>query len=168
MRIIRTDQSKPEDLQNQWERDQVYNAIDTLATRQSFDSMAAQLDEITAKTYKFSKALQSPALEMRLRGVLVDPIRKAEVIDEFYDKIEILERNLERIVLEGVGMPGFNWRSNADLQTLFYGKLGIPVTKRQGRPTVDRAAREKMETYTIARPILSHINAMAELAKKIS
>jgi DNA polymerase-1 len=167
-RIIRTDISTPADFTNQWERDQVYNGLDCCVTAECLEAMLPQLDAQTQATYDFSRALQGPALEMRLRGVLVDPIRKAEVIDEFYEKIEILERNLERIVLEGVGMAGFNWRSNPDLQTLFYDRLQIPVIKRQGRPTVDRTAREKMETYTIARPILSHINAMAELGKKIS
>jgi DNA polymerase-1 len=130
--------------------------------------MHPQLDPITADTYAFSKALQAPAMEMALRGVRVDQHRKAEVIDEFYDKIDLLERNLERIVLEGVGLSHFNWRSNADLQTLFYEKLGIPVQRKQGRPTVDRGALEKMEAYTVAKPIVAHISAMRELSKKIS
>ncbi len=130
--------------------------------------MLPQLDTYTSKTYNFSRALQGPALEMRLRGVAVDHVRKAEVIDEFYDKIEMLQRNLERIVLEGVGLSHFNWRSNADLQTLFYDRLGIPVQRKQGRPTVDRNALEKMEAYTVAKPIVAHMSAMRELAKKIS
>ena len=105
---------------------------------------------------------------MALRGVGSIAFAVAEVIDEFYDKIDILERNLERIVLEGVGLPHFNWRSNADLQTLFYDRLGIPVIRKQGRPTVDRNALEKMEAYTVAKPIVAHMSAMRELAKKIN
>jgi DNA polymerase-1 len=166
-RIINTATSKPTDF-NQWEAHQVYNGLDCCITTECFEGMHPQLGPETAKTYAFSRALQGPALEMSLRGILVDQHRKAEVIDEFYEKIEHLERNLERIVLEGVGMPGFNWRSNNDLQTLFYGKLGIPVVTFKGRPTVNRTALEKMEAYTIARPIVAHMSAMRELAKKIS
>lgn len=167
-RIIHTDQCLPSDFKNQWERDQLYNGLDCCVTSEVFEAMEPQLDEHTQATYDFSRALQAPALEMALRGVLVDRIRVSEVIDEFYDKIDRMERNLERIVLEGVGLAKFNWRSHIDLQTLFYDKLGIPVQRKQGRPTVDRNALEKMEAYTLARPIVSHMSAMRELAKKIS
>jgi DNA polymerase I-like protein with 3'-5' exonuclease and polymerase domains len=166
-RIVQTADSLPTDF-TPWEHDQIYNGLDCVITRECLDGMLSQLDATTQQTYQFSKALQAPALEMRLRGVAVDHVRKAEVIDEFYEKIEMLQRNLERIVLEGVGMPHFNWRSNADLQNLFYAKLGIPIIRKQGRPTVDRNALEKMEAYTVARPIISHMSAMRELAKKIS
>lgn len=130
--------------------------------------MLPQLDEHTKATYNFSRALQGPALEMRLRGVLIDQQRKAEVIDQYFDNLEVLERNLERIVFEGVGMPGFNWRSNKDLQTLFYDRLQIPPIKRQGRVTVNRDALEKIEAYAIARPIVAHMKAMRDIGKKIS
>ncbi len=167
-RIILTDTSIPEDIPTQTERDWVYNGLDCCVTAECLEAQLPQFDEVTRETYEFSLALQAPALEMRCRGVRIDQQRKAEVIDDFYDKLEMLERNLERIVLEGVGMPHFNWRSNADLQRLFYTELGIPVIKKQGRPTVDRNALEKMEAYTVAKPIIAHMSAMRELAKKIA
>jgi DNA polymerase I-like protein with 3'-5' exonuclease and polymerase domains len=167
VRIIHTDNVGPDEITNQTERDWIYNGLDCCVTREVLDAIEPQLDEVTGATYDFSRALQGPVLEMNLRGVLVDQQRKNEVIDELYDKIDILERNLERIVLEGVGMPGFNWRSNPDLQTLFYEKLQIPVVTFKGRPTVNRNALEKMEAYTIAKPIVAHMSAMRELAKKI-
>lgn len=167
-RIIHTELAKPTDITDQMERDWVYNGLDCCITREVLDATLPQLDKHTERTYNFSRALQGPALEMRLRGVAVDHARKAEVIDAFYEKIEYLSRNLDRIVLEGVGLPHFNWRSNPDLQELFYNRLGIPVIRKQGRPTVDRTALEKMEAYTVAKPIISHMSAMRELAKKIS
>lgn len=167
-RIIYTDKSRPEDFKDQWERDQIYNGLDCCITREVLDAQLPQLGPETDETYAFSLALQAPVLEMRCRGVLVDQQRKAEVIDELYEKIDTLERNLERIVLEGVGLAGFNWRSNKDLQVLFYDRLGIPVIRKQGRPTVDRNALEKMEAYTIAKPIVAHMSAMRELGKKIA
>lgn len=167
MKIIKTDEVQPGDL-SAWERDQVYNGLDCCVTAEVIDALLPQLDNHTAGTYNFSRSLQGPALEMRLRGVKIDTARKAEVIDAYFDQLEILERNLERIVLEGVGMHAFNWRSNAHLQDLFYNRLGIPVIKHQGRPTVNRNALEKMEAYTIAKPIISHMKAMRDIGKKIS
>jgi DNA polymerase I len=167
MRIIKTEEVKPEDIPSQMERDWVYNGLDTIVTRECLDAMLPQLDDHTAATYDFSRSLQAPALEMSLRGVRVDRHRLGEVIDDFYEKIDHLERNLSRIVLEGVGLPGFNWRSPDDRQCLFYDRLGIPIIRNKGRPTTDRAAREKMEQYTIAKPIITHMNAIADLAEKI-
>lgn len=166
-RIIHTDRVQPDDITNQWERDQVYNGLDCCVTAEVLDAMLPQLDATTLATYKFSKALQGPALEMSLRGVRVDRIRLAEVIEDFYEKIDFLERNLERIVFEGVGLPRFNWRSPDDRVALFYDKLGLPRIMKKGRVTTDRGAREKMSAYIVARPIVTHMNAIADLAEKI-
>jgi DNA polymerase I-like protein with 3'-5' exonuclease and polymerase domains len=168
MRIIRTNESRPNDILSQEERDFVYNGLDCCITREVFDVIHPQLDEHTSATYDLSRALQGPALEMRLRGVLVDQHRKAEVIDEFHEKLDLLDEQLTRIVLDGVGMTRFNWRSNDDLKMLFYNKLGIPEIKARGRVTVDRKALEKLEIYLISRQIVAHILKMRDLAKKIS
>src|SRR5438445_6967666 len=167
-KIINTAITLPKDMKDQFEADQVYNGLDCCITREVFDEIEPQLGLETAKTYAFSNALQGPAMEMGLRGCLVDQHRKAEVIDEFFDKIDALERNLSRIVLDGVGMAGFNWRSSADLQALFYHKLGIPPITFRGKVTADRGARDKLYEYTVARPIINHINLISELAKKIT
>lgn len=167
MRVIQTADDRPSDF-GEMEREWIYNGLDAAVTSEIMEVLAGQFDEHTAPTYAFSKALQGPALEMRLRGVLIDQHRKQEVIDEYFECLEKLNSNLERIVFEGCGMPGFNWRSGADLQRLFYEKLRIPAIRKGGRPTVDRNALEKMEAYTIARPIVAHIKAMRDLGKKIS
>lgn len=167
MKIIRTDEVKPNEL-TPFERECVYNGLDCCVTAEVLDALLPQLDTHTSATYSFSRALQGPALEMRLRGVLVDQRRKAEVIDQYYASIERLEAQLERIVLEGVGLPHFNWRSNPDLHEVFYNRLGIPPIKRGGRPTVNRDALEKMESYLIARQIVRHLTTMRDLGKKIS
>lgn len=166
MRIIDTD--KPLSLRTEVEKLWAYNGYDCMLTAEILDVLLPQLDPHTSATYDFSRALQGPALEMRLRGVRVDPRRKAEVIDEYFEKLDHLETQLERIVREGCGMLGFNWRSNAHLKELFYDRLGIPVIKRQGRPTVNRDALERMEAYIVAKPIVRHLEAMRDLGKKIS
>jgi len=167
MRIIRTHEMNPDTL-SEWDRDQVYNGLDVCCTLDVYDGLRPQLDNITTATYEFSKSLQAPTLEMRARGVLVDAVRKAEVIDEYYEIMERLEANLLRIVHDGVGMSTFNYRSTRDLQTLFYDELGIHPIRKAGRPTVDRGAREKLEIYPIAEQLVKHINLLTELGDKIS
>lgn len=167
MKIIDTSITKPEEL-TAFEREQIYNGLDVCVTSEVLDALLPQLDDHTSRTYSFSKALQGPALEMRLRGILVDQARKAEVIDLYFNQIERLEAQLDRIVLEGVGLPHFNWRSNPDLHELFYNRLAIPPIRRGGRPTVNRDALEKMEQYLIARQIVRHITTMRDLGKKIA
>lgn len=165
-RIIRTDEVDPSAVDN-WTGDQIYNGIDVLATRQVLDAQLLQLDPITSATYDLERRLQGPILEMNLRGIRVDQARKAEVIDQMFENLDQLERQLDRIVLEGVGMKHFNWKSTPDRQELFYNRLQIPEIRRRGRPTVDRAAREKMMAYSVAQPILIHMNALADINEKI-
>jgi DNA polymerase-1 len=167
MKIIETDLITPDKL-TPFEREQVYNGLDCCVTAELIDILLPQLDNQTAATYAFSRALQGPCLEMRLRGVLVDQVAKAEVIETYYAQLDFLERRLERIVREGLDFVGFNWRSNPDLHKLFYEYLGIPQIKKMGRPTVDRDALEKMEGYLVARPIIAHILLMRDIGKKIS
>lgn len=166
MRIINTASTTPENL-NAWDRENTYSGLDSAITLECFEEMFPLLDGTTSTTYGFSKALQGPCLEMRLRGVLVDQARKAEVIDEYYDIISDLERGLERIVREGLGMVGFNWNSPKDVQALLYGRMGIPAINARGTPTTNAAALEKLAAYTMAQPIVYHILAMREISKKI-
>src|SRR6266702_4316652 len=167
MKIIETDLLTPTDLKPQ-ERDWCYNGLDCCITSEVLSVLLPQLDNVSGSTYAFSKALQGSVLEMRLRGVRVDPQRKAEVIEQYYTKLDVLERNLERIVREGLGFYGFNFKSNADKIKLFYEYLYIPVIKKGGKPTADRDALEKMNAYMIARPVVSHLLFLVDLAKKIS
>lgn len=167
MRIIDTSTTDPKSL-TPFEREQVYNGLDVCITAELLDVLLPQLDNQTAATYAFSRSLQGPVLEMRLRGVLVDQAAKAEVIETYFDQIDRLETQLERIVREGVGFHGFQWRSNPDLHRLFYKELGLPVIKRGGKPTVNRDALEKMEMYLVAKQIVAHLLLMRDIGKKIS
>jgi len=165
-KIIHTDKVDPLKLSAR-HREWVYNGLDATVTYEVLEVLKPQLDRHTLATYRFSKRLQGPVLEMRLRGVLVDQHRKGLVLDQYHDTLERLERQLERIVREGVGQIGFNWRSNKDLMELFYERLGIPPIRKQGRVTVNRDALERMEQYLVARSIISHIKTMRDIGKKI-
>jgi len=167
LKIIESDKVDPSKLSAS-ERDWCYNCWDVCCTHEIIGKLLTQLDNITTSTYAFSRALQGPVLEMRLRGVLIDQARKAEVIEEGYQTIDRLESQLTRIVGEGTGFWGFNWRSNDDLKELFYSRLAIPIIRKKGKITTDRNALEKLDAYLIAAPIVNHLIALRELGKRIS
>lgn len=166
MKIINTGETLPDSL-SRFERDLVYNGLDCCVTAEVLEVLLPQLDEQTSATYNLSRALQGPCLEARCRGILIDQGRKAVVLEDFFDALDHLEANLNRIVNEGVGLWEFNWRSVDDLKTLFYDYLGIPVIKKDGRPTVNADAIERMEMYYPATQICKHLSAMRILKKKI-
>lgn len=167
MRIIKTHELTPTSLKTEAEKLWVYNGTDCLITHEVLDVLLPQLDNQTGSTYAFSRELQAPVLDMRLRGVKIDLERKNRLVSDYREQIAQLETDIERIVIDGLGFYGFNWRSNPSLMELFYGRLQIPIIKKKGRPTVNREALEKMESYFIARPIISHLIALREIAKKI-
>jgi DNA polymerase-1 len=167
MQIIQTADLTPTSLKTDTEKLWVYCGLDTCVTSEVLDVLLPQLDNQTAATYAFSRELQGPALDMSLRGVRIDHARKNQVIDDFLEQIDILEDSLARIAIDGLGLYGFNWRSNNNLRELFYDRLKIPVIRKQGQPTVNREALERMEAYFIARPIIAHLIILRELGKKI-
>jgi DNA polymerase-1 len=167
MKVIKLHETNPEDLAP-FEKEQCYNALDTMVTHDVYGALAPQLDATTAATYEFSKALQGPVLEMRLRGVLVDQGAQAAALDAIYAQMDQLEADLDRLVREGFGLYDFNWRSPKALQGLFYDVLGLPSIRNHGKPTVDRAAREKLGQDLIASQLVRHINTLTELGDRAS
>jgi DNA polymerase-1 len=168
MKIIQTSSTLPTDLSPQ-HREWVYNGLDCCVTAEVLSTLLPQLDNHTQATYNFSRELQGPVLEMRLKGIRIDEARKSEVIEEYFEKMEKLEAQLERIVGESYGMWGFNWRPNSkDLPKLFYDIIGIPAITKMGKPTCDRNALEKLEQYHIAKQPVKHILMLRDLMKKIS
>jgi DNA polymerase I-like protein with 3'-5' exonuclease and polymerase domains len=167
LRIIKTHETDMNSVSD-WDRSQIYNGLDVCCTHDVFAATHPQLDHHTEDTYAFSRSLQGPVLEMRIRGVLVDLARRSSVVDEICDEIDWVEGRLNQLVIDGVGMSEFNWRSNAHLQKLFYGELGIYPITRAGRPTTDRSAREKLESHPLATQLIRHINTLVELGDKLS
>jgi DNA polymerase-1 len=139
-----------------------------MVTAEVFQVLERQLDSITSQVYSFSKALQGPVLDMRLRGILVDKVRRSEVIEAYEDKIDTLESALYRITTEAYGVYSFNWRSFQDLRSLFYGTLKIPPIRNMGVITTDRDALERLESYRVAAPAIVLIKALRDLGKRIS
>lgn len=172
-RIIDTSRLTPESIErmDQNVSEWVYNGLDCAVTHEIIDALLPQLNNTTAGTYAFSRALQAPILEMSLRGVRVDLIQRDRVTADFKKKMSFIEENLNIILREGLGWHG-SWRSPAQLKDLFYGVMEYPSIKKRRPdgtfgPTVNREALEQLSTNFHAEPICLHILALRDIAKKL-
>lgn len=179
MRCTRTDALQPGQPKSETERLWIYNGLDCCVTLEVLEAMLPQLDNQTGGTYALSRALQGPVLEMNLRGVLIDEPARRAAIENYRSDTERLERNLYRIVHDGVGYTDFRntgktkaWRSNSYVAALLYDVLRLPeIRKRNDRGemarTVNRDALERLQIHFIAYPIIAHILALRDFGKKI-
>jgi len=167
MRAIKTADLTPSSLSSESEKLWVYCGLDNCVTLEVFEAMEPQLDNITRATYEFEKSLQGPVIEINMRGVLIDAEERERSIGLLQTKLTQLEKQLTRLLQEGVGVF-INWRSPAQLKELFYKTMGFPQIIKHGKVTVDRDALEKLESHFYAGPIVRHLLAMRDVAKKIS
>lgn len=174
MKIIKTHQLTPADiaLMGETEKLWVYNGLDCCVTAEVLDAIAPQLDNQTRATYEFSKSLQAPVLEMKVRGILVDQEKRNAVLKRYEQQLDTITESLDEIVRDGLGLPDFNWRSPLRLKKLFYEILRLPpIKKRDAKgiysPTVNRDALEQLDAYFYAQPIVSHILRLRDIGKKI-
>lgn len=155
--------------ENYW----VYNGLDTCVTLEIDAKLQRQMDETAREIYNLSLALQAPIMEMNLRGILVNNRRKYKVVKTFEAQVERLERQLYRIVHEGVGYAQFtNWRSPTQVKKLFYDVLDLPVVKgRNGAgvwaPTTNEVALEKLSQHFLGEPLAKHLLALRSLGKML-
>lgn len=156
------------------EREWIYNGFDAAVTYEVRDALLPQFDACSRATYDFSLAMQGPIMEMTLRGLLVDQNRRGKMLHTIVQDIDRLNEQLTSIVRDGVGYPVTTpnwWRSNTQLQELFYKVMGLnPVKKRNANgiyaPTVNRDAIEKLTVNFYAEPICRHILVLRDLDKK--
>lgn len=182
-RIIQTGGLTPDTLLSDFDKECIYNGLDTMVTLEIEAILDQQLDNTSTATYEFSKALQAPILEMTSRGILVDQVRRKEYLEKCRKEIYQLSYQLTEIVREGIGVPVENkiekgemkywWRSNPQLIDLLYNVMGLPVVRKKNAngvmaPTVNRDALEKLQTYFIAEPIILHLLALRDIDKKRS
>src|SRR5262245_40303248 len=179
MKTYHTDALRPGQPNSETERLWVYNGLDCCVTYEVLESLVSQLDNLTSNTDALSRALQGPVLEMNLRGVLVDEAERSRAITAYEADSEHLERNLYKIVHEGIGFTDFKntkatkaWRSNSLVASLLYDVLHLPeIRKRDTRGemarTVNRDALERLQLHFIARPIIAHILSLRDFGKKI-
>lgn len=172
-KIIQTADLLPDSALTRNESDWVYNGLDCCVTAEVFEEILPQLDNITGSTYSFSQALQAPVLDMTLRGVLVNQTRRRKVLREYREQTSFLEARLNELISEGIGVPKLNWRSPAQLKSLLYDVMGLPIVRKRNAngvmaPTVNRDAIEKLSINFIAMPLCNHLLKLRDMQKKIS
>lgn len=180
MKTIRTDLLTPRSLTNETEKLWVYNGLDCCVTLEVLEHILPQLDNMTGAVYAQNLALQAPVLEMNLHGVRIDEPERQRAIAGYRSDIERLERNLYRIVQDGVGYTNFRnsgktkaWRSRDHVATLLYDVLKLPEIRKRNElgemvRTVNRDALERLQIHFLAGPIIAHILALRDLGKKLS
>jgi len=159
-------------------REWVYNGLDCTVTLDVLEALLPQLDADTEHTYNRALALQAPIFEITLRGVRVDITQLSRTLAETEKKIDLVARNLYRIVKDGVGLdvpaPGTQktefYRSTKTLLHLFYTVLQLKEVKKRNAkggfsPTVNEDALLKLKMHFYAEPIVNHILKLRGLEK---
>lgn len=166
MRVFTTTDAPPTGATEQLH---IYNGLDCCVTLEVLEAILPQLDEVTQRVYNFERSLQGPVLEMQCRGFAIDTVGRAQVLGELTAVHNQLNASLSEILKEGVGVE-INPASPQQLAYLFYDVLGLPVIKsfKTRAPTTDRKALEKLRSYFFAGPLVNHILAIRDVAKKIS
>ena len=152
------------------ERYFIYNGMDAALTLEVFEKLSAEAPEYSKVPYQLELALQAPAVEMMLRGILVDKVALAELSYTLGNKKAKLEKQLNQLA-SAVWGAGLNPRSPAQLKKFFYQFWKLPkqykFDKGVKKLSTDRAALEKLNVYQEVRPFISHINATRDATKQL-
>lgn len=76
------------------QRHWLYNALDTIGTRQIHDALLPQMSPGQLRWYRFQMAAQMPALKMASRGLLVDTLARDEVVKELKQDLRKLTKTI--------------------------------------------------------------------------
>lgn len=173
MRVIQAESLTPAKLALEGETAKlwIYNGYDCAVTLEVLEQIKPQLTNLGRNKYEFSKALQGPVLEIKLRGILVDEARRFKAVAAYETDLNRLQSQLDEILREGLGIV-LNWRSPIQLKKFLYETLGLPpIRKRNSKgqlaPTVNRDALERLAQYFDAEPFINHILALRDIGKKI-
>lgn len=76
------------------EKHWTYNALDCCITREVFDVLAPRIDAAARRCYDFERGLGAVAMTMMLRGVLVDELRRQEIVARLEKEKAALRKRL--------------------------------------------------------------------------
>jgi len=148
---------------------QTYCGLDCCITLEVREELGRQFNQPPA-IYEFEKALQGPYLEIMLRGFKVDELGRRQAAQALRDRIAKLDRTLQTMACSVWGKP-LNPRSPTQLVDFFYRVMHLPEVwlsqKGVRKLSTNREALEKLEVYLHARPIISCILTIRDLAKQL-
>lgn len=168
MPLIRTEDLKPHLISSEIQH-QVYCGLDCAVTFEVHDELN-RLFNRPPEIYSFERALQGPYLEIMQRGFCVDQHARELAQKELRARIEGLQSTLDEFAQVFWG-KGLNPRSPVQLKDFFYRVMGLPEVwisqKGERKLSTNRETLEKLETYLYARPLISCILGIRDLAKQL-
>lgn len=181
--IIHTHELTQESIRNfaGFKLDQIYNALDCCLTVEILEEMK-RLNNQVPIIYDFERALQAPALDMMLRGFMVDQYERRKRADELREHIAFVNARLQRMAAVfidrplGLGVAQKKWgllnpNSTDQLIIFFYSHLRLsPIYRYEGgtkRTPMDRDTLEKLEENWLAGPFVSAILNIREDSKSL-
>jgi DNA polymerase I len=167
MPIVSTQNLRPGELRA--DNLQIYNGLDCMITLEVFEALGQLFNEEPVM-YGFERALQAPALEMMLRGFLVDETERHAGVKLLQTNLAQLDSLLQRYAYAVWDKP-LNPRSHKQLIDFFYGAMALPEiwTSKKGerKLSMDREALEKLEVYFYAMPIIATILQIRDITKQL-
>lgn len=147
-----------------------YCGMDSMITSEVFREQDKLFNETTRKVYRLNMAQLGPAMQMMLRGTRVDVLERQNVLTETLSTHQLVDKHLQ-LLSNAVQDTGLNYRSRAQLITLFYENMGIsPIytrVKGEDKISMGRETLEKLRVYKRALPFVNHALALRDLDKQI-
>lgn len=165
--LIKTEDLAREDLEALGEPlvHQIYCGLDTCVTLEVFEELSKLLAGESGEPeyplhYQFERALQAPALDMMLRGFLIDGYEREVGKERLSAEMTILCGQLNDLAREVWGKE-LNPSSPKQLKEFFFQRMRLPEIwlsqKGQKKLSTNREALEKLELYLHARPFVALI-----------
>lgn len=154
-------------------RHQAYNAMDSALTVEIEGKLNLLLSESPNATgvYQHSRDFSAPALEMMLRGILIDIPYQSQAVAHGLKLRTKLQDFLNQMAFAVWGQP-LNPQSPKQLQTFFYHVMRLPpqwhFDKGVKKLSTDREALEALSSYLLARPICNLILALRDISKTLA
>lgn len=153
---------------------QLYNGFDCCLTYEIHEALETLNNDANTKViYDFELALQGPAMLMMTRGVKVDPFARMDAIRKLEADRDHVENMLKRFT-EAVWSRPYDPKfpnSGKQLKEFFYGAMGLAeiasTVKGEYKVQMDRKVLEKLNVNVTARPFISCILSLRDIAKQL-
>lgn len=121
--------------------------------------------------YKFSRAMQGPAMEMMLRGFLIDPQERENAINDIQGRLDGINAVLQALT-HAIWNKGILYNGHDQIKDLFYNHLNIrPIekwSKGGSKRPMDAETLDKLhDRYPRIQVLCSAILACRDLKKQV-
>lgn len=103
----------------------VYNGLDSAVTAAIAEQICPEAEANAATSYRFSRAMQGPALDMMRRGIAVNPKQRLDETERLNKARNAAQQRLDALATAVWGV-GLNAGSNKQMTAFFYGALKMP------------------------------------------